>query len=313
MVMITVTGSLAFDHIMDFPGKFSDHIMPDKIHQINLSFLVNTLTKQKGGTAGNIAYNLALLKTPVGIVGMTGHDFPEYAKFLENTGVDISKIQTAENHLTSSAFIMTDIADNQITAFYPGAMEDTPKLSLEGVTTDFVVVSPNNPEAMVKFTKECQDFHINYMLDPGMQLPALAADDLKDMLNAATILIGNDYEIALLKEKLSLNEAQLLDQVEILITTLGEKGSRVQTKKQTLEINAAKPNQVLDPTGAGDAYRAGFLAGFTKELDLKTCAQMGSLAACYAIEKYGTTNHTFTVEEFKKRYKENFGEELSLS
>src|SRR3989344_8544131 len=227
--MITITGSLAFDHIMDFPGKFSDHIMPDKIHQINLSFLVNTLSKQKGGTAGNIAYNLALLKTSVGIVGMAGHDFPEYAKFLENSGVDISRIQTAQSSLTSSAFIMTDIADNQITAFYPGAMEDASKLSLDGVATDFVVISPNNPEAMVKLVKQCQDLSIKYMLDPGMQLPALSPEDLKNMLNGAAILIGNDYEISLLKEKLSLNEEQLLNQVKILITTLGENGSIVQT------------------------------------------------------------------------------------
>ena len=311
--MITITGSLAFDHIMDYPGRFADHIMPDKIHQINLSFLVNTLTKQKGGTAGNIAYNLALLKTPVGIVGIAGHDFPEYAKFLENNGVDISKIQTAEDHLTSSAFIMTDIADNQITAFYPGAMENASELSLDGVTTDFVVVSPNNPQAMVKFAKQCQNLNIKYMLDPGMQLPALAASDLKDMLNGATILIGNDYEVALLREKLSLNEEQLLNQVEILITTLGEKGSIIQTKDQNLQVPAAKPGKVLDPTGAGDAYRAGFITGYMKGLDLKICGQMGSVAACYAIEKYGTTNHSFTVEEFQKRYQDNFGEELPLS
>ncbi|MDP3758324.1 MAG: PfkB family carbohydrate kinase, partial [Candidatus Daviesbacteria bacterium] len=227
--MITVTGSLAFDHIMDFPGKFSDHIMPDKIHQINLSFLVNTLTKQKGGTAGNIAYNLALLKTPVGIVGMAGVDFAEYAKFLQDAGVDISQIKTAENNTTSSAFIMTDKADNQITAFYPGAMEYANQLSLEGITTDLVVISPNNPQAMVKFCRESQQLKLPYMLDPGMQLPALSPGDLKDMLNSAEILIGNDYEIALLKEKLSLNEEQLLEQVKILITTLGEKGSTIQT------------------------------------------------------------------------------------
>ncbi|MDO8576983.1 MAG: carbohydrate kinase family protein [Candidatus Daviesbacteria bacterium] len=319
--MITVTGSLAFDHIMDFPGKFSDHIMPDKIHQINLSFLVNTLTKQKGGTAGNIAYNLALLKTPVGIISMAGHDFPEYAKFLENSGVDISKIQTAQNSLTSSAFIMTDIADNQITAFYPGAMEYANQLSLENIETDFVVISPNNPAAMVKFCQEAQSLKLPYMIDPGMQLPALSPGDLKNMLNKANILIGNDYEIALLKEKLSLNEEQLLEQVKILITTLGEEGSTIQAGKTISEVSlpgrwsikAAKPTAVVDPTGAGDAYRAGFLAGYSKKLDLKICGQMGSVSACYAIEKYGTTNHTFTIEEFSKRYKDNFGETLSLS
>lgn len=310
--MITVTGSLAFDHIMDYPGKFSDHIMPDKIHQINLSFLVNTLNKQRGGTAGNIAYNLALLKTPVSVLGMVGIDFLEYSKFLSNCGVDISNIQIADNNLTSSCYIMTDKSDNQITAFYPGAMDFAQRLSLEGIQTDFVIISPNNPQAMINFCAQCQKSNIPYMLDPGMQLPALSGEDLKNMLNGAKILIGNDYEIALLCDKLQVTSDKLLGNVEILITTLGEKGSIIQTKDKNLQINTAKLAQVADPTGAGDAYRAGFLTGFLKELDLKVCGQMGSIAACYAIEKYGTTNHTFTIAEFCERYKENFEEELKL-
>ncbi|MCL4366398.1 PfkB family carbohydrate kinase [Patescibacteria group bacterium] len=207
---------------------------------------------------------------------------------------------------------MTDKKDNQITAFYPGAMADAHLLSLKNLKTDFAVISPNNPQAMINFCKECQEMSIPYMLDPGMQLPALGADDLKNMLNGATLLIGNDYEISLLKEKLPLNDQELLTQVKILITTLGENGSIIQTTSQNIQIQAAKPTAVLDPTGAGDAYRAGFLAGFSKDLDLKICGQMGSIASCYAIEKYGTTNHKFTVSEFCKRYKENFGEELKL-
>lgn len=310
--MITVTGSLAFDHIMDYPGKFADHIMPDKIHQINLSFLVNTLSKQRGGTAGNIAYNLALLKTPVSILSVAGVDFLDYAKFLQKTGVDISQIKTIENNLTSSCFIMTDKSDNQITAFYPGAMDHTHKLSLEKINTNFVVISPNNPQAMVKFAAECQKSHTPYMLDPGMQLPALSPEDLQNMIKGATILIGNDYEIALLSDKLQVTRDKLLDQVKILITTLGEKGSTIQTKDQTLQIAAAKPTVVADPTGAGDAYRGGFLAGFLKGLDLQICGQMGSVASCYTVEKYGTTNHKFEIYEFKERYEENFGEDLKL-
>lgn len=333
--MITVTGSLAFDHIMDFPGRFSDHIMPDKIHQINLSFLVTTLKKQRGGTAGNIAYTLALLKNPVSILGIAGTDFSaptesdySYKKFLQQAGVDTSQIKTSTD-ITSSAYIMTDIADNQITAFYPGAMNDAKGLSLSNTKTDLVVISSNNPKAMVKFAKECQSLGIDYMLDPGMQLPALDPEDLKAMVANATILIGNDYEISLLKEKISLDDKQLLNQVKILITTLGEKGSMIQAndlpdspsrRKRPLEqsppgkwlITAGKPREVLDPTGAGDAYRAGFLTGYLKRLDLQVCGQIGSIAACYAVEKYGTTNHKFTVQEFCERYKENFGEELKL-
>ncbi len=308
--MITVTGSLAFDHIMDFPGKFADHIMPDKIHQINLSFLVNTLQKQKGGTAGNIAYNLALLNSPVSILGAAGSDFSEYGKFLQDAGVDISKIKIIENESTSSAYIMTDKSDNQITAFYPGAMSENSKLTLGN--SEFAVISPNDPKAMMKFTRECQELKIPYMIDPGMQLPALDPEELKNMVNGATILIGNDYEIALLKEKTGLNERALLSQVKILITTLGENGSTIQSGLKTIQVSSAKPAEVVDPTGAGDAYRAGFLAGYLKGLGLKICGQMGSIAACYAIEKYGTTSHKFAVDEFKKRYQENFGEELNV-
>ncbi len=308
--MITVTGSLAFDHIMDFPGNFSDHIMPDKIHQINLSFLVNTLKKQRGGTAGNIAYNLALLKQPVSILGAAGSDFSEYSKFLEDTGVDISRIKIISGASTSSAFIMTDQKDNQITAFYPGAMSKNSTLSLD--KSNFVIISPNDPQAMINFTKQCKDLNIPYMLDPGMQIPRLESEDLKEMLNGATIVIGNDYEISLLKQKISIDGEQLLREVKILITTLGEKGAIIKTKDQTIEITVAKPTSVVDPTGAGDAYRAGFLAGFLKGFDLKTCGQMGSVAACYAVEKYGTTSHSFTTTEFSQRYKQNFGEELKL-
>lgn len=309
--MITVTGSLAFDYIMDFPGSFGDHIMPDKIHQINLSFLVNDLKKQKGGTAGNIAYNLALLKTPVSIVGATGNDFAEYSKFLQQVGVDISNIKIVDNESSSSAFIMTDKNDNQITGFYPGAMNQNSTLSINEVS-DFVVISPNSPDAMIKFTKECQEKNIKFMLDPGMQLPALNPEDLKNMINGAEILIGNDYEIELLMSKLKYQMSNLLEYTKVVITTMGNQGSVIQTKDQKIEVKAGKPLEVLDPTGAGDAYRAGFLAGYLKDLDLKICGQMGSVASCYAVEKYGTTSHSFTVQEFCERYLQNFGEKLRL-
>ena len=308
--MITVTGSLAFDTIMDFDGKFGDHIMPDKIHQINLSFLAKTLKKQNGGTAGNIAYNLALLKQEVSIVGSAGNDFSEYSKFLKNAGVDISHIKIMPDDSTSNAYIMTDQSDNQITAFYPGAMNQNSSLSIEEGPT-LVVISPNDPKAMINFTKECQEKNIPYMLDPGMQLPALDAENLKSMINGATILIGNDYEIALLSSKIQIPISKLIENVKILITTLGEKGSTIQTKDETIQIAPGKPNEVLDPTGAGDAYRAGFLAGYMQDLSLQICGQMGSIASCFAIEKYGTTSHTFSKEEFDSRYKENFGDRLS--
>lgn len=296
---VLVTGSLAFDVIMDFPGRFADHIDPTKIHILNLSFLVDTLKKQRGGTAGNIAYNLALLKTPVSILGSGGEDFDEYQSFLQKAGVDVSNIKIVKGEQTSQAFIITDQADNQITAFYPGAMSENLNLSMEA--SDFAVISPNDPKAMVNFAKECQALKIPYMFDPGMQLPRLSDQDLKTGIEGAKILIGNDYEIGMIKKRLKIIK------VEILVVTLGEQGSQIHTKEGSMNIRAAKPKEVVDPTGAGDAYRAGFLSGYLKGLDLKECGQMGSVAACYSVEKYGTTTHSFTLNEFQQRYKENYG------
>lgn len=310
---LCITGSLAFDYIMDYPGRFSDNIMPDKIHKINLSFLISDLKKQNGGTAGNIAYNLALLKYKPTIFACAGKDIAEYSQFLEKSGVDCSEIKISDKP-TASAYIMTDKDDNQITAFYPGAMSDSGKYSITDlkITPDFVVISPNSPQAIIKLSRECQQLKIPFMLDIGMQLPSLESNQIKQILHGADILIGNDYEIELLKEKSGFSEKNLLEVANILITTLGPKGSNVKTKSDSLDIKAGKPKKVLDPTGAGDAYRAGFLAGYFKKLDLKVCAQMGSAASCFTIEKYGTTSHRFSLEEFKKRYRENFKTDLKL-
>lgn len=315
MTNIVVTGSLAFDLIMDFPGNFSDHIDPTKLHILNLSFLVETLKKEKGGTAGNIAYNLALLGTKPAILGVAGEDFESYSSFLSNVGVDTSNIKIIKDQVTSQAFIVTDKKDNQITAFYPGAMKEASGLNLARLNKkpNLVVISPNHPKAMINFVKQSNELKIPYMFDPGMQLPRLSDQDLLPGVKEAEILIGNDYEMGLLAEKCRVQSAKLVKLAKIVITTLGERGSLIQTGDQSIDIKPAKPEKVLDPTGAGDAYRAGFLSGFIKGLDLKTCGQIGSVAACYAIEKYGTTNHVFTISEFCQRYKENFGKNIYLS
>lgn len=312
--MILVTGSLAFDYIMDYKGKFGDHIMPDKIHQLNLSFLVSNLKKQPGGTAGNIAYNLALLKTPVSILASAGNDFAPYQKFLDTSGVETQNIKIIPNLVTASAFIMTDLSDNQITAFDPGAMTEAKTLSLKDLPQkpDFVVIAPNDPEAMVNLARESKELNIPYMADPGMQLPAFNKEQILEIITGAEILIANDYEMDLLKEKTSLDDSRLLQQAKLIITTLGEKGSIIQDKNQKLTVSSAKLQKVIDPTGAGDAFRSGFLSGYLKKLDLKTCAQMGSVTACYTIEKYGTTAHTFSLKEFKKRYLDNYNEILNF-
>lgn len=338
---VIITGSLAFDLIMDFPGKFGDHILPEKIHQLNLSFLVQTLNKQRGGTAGNIAYNLALLGLKPSILATAGHDFAEYKKELEKVGVDTAMIRSVETEPTASAFIFTDQADNQIIGFYPGAMKEAIKLSIPRAPYSyFVVISPNDPSAMIKYVKECQEMGVAYLFDPGMQLPRLSDEDLSLGIEGAKIVIGNDYEISLIQKRLDTSgvagkpalggRAMTLprwrEQRQIWITTLGERGSKISLhslnspnalhlpeiviRRKTLFISPAKPKKVLDPTGAGDAFRAGFLAGFLGGLPLETCGKMGNVAAVYTVEKYGTQTHRFTLDEFKKRYRENFGESL---
>lgn len=311
---ILVTGSLAFDQIMDFPGRFSMHIDPTKLHILNISFNVENLKKQMGGTAGNIAYNLALLKNNPVILGAAGQDFMEYKSFLENSGVDTSNVKIVKDDFTSQATIMTDLDHNQITSYYPGAQKNSIDLKIEIINPrpSFVVIAPTDPGAMVKFANECKTLKIDYMFDPGMLLPMLSDGDLRGSIDGATILIGNDYEMGVMLKRLGCSLQDLLKTVEIVITTFGGEGSVIKTKDQEIKVKAAKPRKVLDPTGAGDAYRAGFLAGYLNGLDLKTSGQMGSVAACYGVENYGTTTHKFSLEEFKKRYLESFGEALKL-
>ncbi len=310
MKKIIVTGSLAFDFIMNFPGKFSDHILPEKIHAINLSFLVSNMTRQRGGTAGNIAYNLALLGIKASVLAVAGYDFDSYKKELEKAGVDVSLIRTVAEEPTASAYIFTDKVDNQISGFYPGAMSASSQLKLENKDNIFVVISPGDPTAMNKLTKESRKLKTPYMFDPGMQLPRLSDAELKSGIEGAKMVIGNDYEMALIRKRLKGDWLKSISEGQIWITTLGEKGSLIEADGKKIEIPGAKPTSVSDPTGAGDAYRAGFLAGFLTGQPLDICGRMGSVAAVYTVEKYGTQTHKFSLSEFKKRYQENFKKEL---
>lgn len=312
MKKILVTGSLAYDYIMDFPGIFADHIMPDKIHSLNLSFYLDTLSKQRGGNAGNIAYTTSLFNQTVSILSIAGHDFNEYLKFLNNCNVDTSTIRILKDEPTASAFIMTDKNDNQISSFYPGAIKKATTLSIKElkIKPDFAIICPDNPTAMATFTLECRELSIPYLFDPGMQLPRLTDEQVIEGINGAEILIANDYEMELIRQRIK--NQSILKKVPIIITTLGEKGSVIKSKRGEWKIKTAKPKEVLDPTGAGDAYRAGFMAGYSRGFDLKTCGQMGAVAATYAIEKYGTQNHKFTVKEFKERYRKAFKDVIEL-
>ena len=310
---IVVTGSLAYDCIMVFPGYFKDHILPDKLHQLSVSFLVDSMTRQWGGCAGNIAYNLSLLGEHPRIMGTVGQDFAEYRRWLEAQGSDTTGIVEIEDEFTATCTIITDMADNQLAGFYPGAMFMAHTLSFRAHdphSIEVVIISPNEPSAMVQYARECRELSIPYIYDPGQQVVRLSGRELVDGMQGAKMLIVNDYEFEMMRNKTGLSEGDILDLTGVVIITKGEHGSVIETKGKTLEIPIVKPRQVVDPTGAGDAYRAGIIKGYVHGCSLDTMGKMGSLTATYAIEAPGTQNHRYNWSEFVVRYRENFGDEL---
>jgi adenosine kinase len=307
---IFVTGSIAYDYIMVFPGRFRDHILPDKMHVLSVSFLVDSLTRRRGGTGANIAYNLGLLGEKPLLVGTVGEDFGEYRTWLESHGVDCQTVAVIGEEHTASCFINTDLQDNQITAFYPGAMAHASTLSLAdaGVTaSDLVVIAPNDPEAMNRYTVECIDAGIPYLYDPSMQLPRLERADLEKGCRNAQILAGNDYEFGMMAEKLGTREADLRRLVPISVMTRGEAGALITVRDQEFAIPAAKSRAVVDPTGAGDAFRAGFVLGFKEGWPWPLVGRLAALAAVHAVEHPGPQQHSYKLDEFLARYRENFG------
>ncbi|HSL82543.1 MAG TPA: carbohydrate kinase family protein [Thermoanaerobaculia bacterium] len=311
---VLVTGSLAFDQIMNFPGKFQDHILPDKLHMINISFLVEERRIQRGGCAANIAYGLSLLGEQAAVVAAAGHDFGGYRAYLEDLGVDVSGIRVFDDLPTAACFIPTDRADNHITGFHPGAMARARELSVEAAVTAgetkpaFAVVAPDDPEAIVRHCREAKRAGVPLVFDPSFQVVALDGDALRDAARGARVVLVNDYEYAIIQDKTGFGEADLLDLAPIWVVTLGEKGSRIAvTGGETIDVPACPAREVVDPTGAGDAYRAGFVAGLLRGLDLEVCGRMGSVSAVYAVESYGTQAHRFTRDEFAARYHEAFG------
>lgn len=310
---VLVAGSLAFDQIMDFPGLFKDHILPDKIHMINLSFLVSDFRKQRGGCSGNIAYSLALLGERPRILATAGGDFGEYRQWLVDQGVDVSSISVFDDEDTASCFITTDKADNQITGFHIGAMKHARELSLaeearNGGGAHLCVVAPDDPEAMVRHCREAREAGIPFVFDPSFQVIAMDGPTLAETARGARAVILNDYEFAVLREKTGLDDEGLGELAELWVVTYGEKGSEVRCRRGgRIEIPAARAAEVVDPTGAGDAYRAGFVAGLLRGAELQVCGRMGSVAAVYVIEQYGTQSHHFSAGAFWQRYLDNFG------
>ena len=310
---IVVSGSLAYDQIMDFPGRFSDHILPTEIHNLNLSFFLSKSRQSFGGTAGNIAYNLALLQEKPIILGIAGFDFGDYKEWLKKGGVDLSRIRIVSSDRTAAAHIITDQADNQIAAFYPGARpKDYARSASALKNIDLAIIAADDKQRMLGYAAVYQKNRIPYIFDPGQALIAFSSPELKKSIQGAKVLIGNDYEIKLIADKMKLPFSRLIKMVKILIITLGSQGSKIYSAGQEIIIKPAKPKNTSDPTGAGDAYRAGLIKGLIKGYNLKTCGQLAGLVAVYTVEKFGTQTHRFSLAELKKRYYRNYKERLII-
>jgi adenosine kinase len=310
---ILVAGSVAFDHIMDFPGLFKDHILPEKLHIINISFLVEKVEKQRGGCAANISYSLALLGGRPRILAVAGKDFDEYRSWLIGQGVDVSSIRVVDDEITATCFITTDRGNSQITGFYPGAMSRARDLSLKesvnGHPVALAVVAPDDPQAMCRHCREAREAGVPLLFDPSFQVIALDGETLAEAARGARYMILNDYELAVFRDKTGYAGEDIHELVDTVVVTLGADGSKILRKGQReLSIEAAPTTGVVDPTGAGDAYRGGFVAALGRGYDLETAARFGTVAAVYAIESYGTSNHRYSQEEFAERYAAAFGE-----
>ncbi len=308
---IYISGSLAYDRIMDFPGFFSDHILPDKIHILNVCFTVNGMQEKYGGTAGNISYSLRLLGEKPTILATIGKDYANYFQWLEINDIGTEGIKIVPEEFTAGAYITTDKADNQITGFNPGAMKHRSDFEFPGGNLKALgLIAPGNLGDMMEYARYYKANGIDCICDPGQSLTAWDGKDLIEWIKGSAMLISNDYELELISKMTGRNKEELLGLTKTIITTIGENGSVISTAEREAKIPAAKAGDVLDPTGAGDAYRAGLLKGLVTGRDIETATRIGAVAATYAIEKYGTQEHHFNYDEFRKRFRDNFGDEI---
>lgn len=308
---VLICGSIAYDTIMVFPDRFKHHILPEQVHILNVCFQVPTMRREFGGCAGNIAYNLKLLggdPLPMGTVGM---DFGPYAAWMDRHGIHRGHITEIEGAYTAQAFITTDMDDNQITAFHPGAMDHAHKNCVDDAGgVKLGIVSPDGRQAMIEHAAQFADRGTPFVFDPGQGLPMFGKVELEVFLDQASYLALNDYESLLLQEKTGRTLESISGQVKALIVTRGAEGSRIHTNGSTLDIPPVSAAEALDPTGCGDAYRAGFLYGLARDMDWETAGRIASLMGAIKIGRHGTQNHRFTNGEFGERFKEAFGYRL---
>ena len=305
---LIVTGSIAFDYLMQFPGKFTEHILAEHLQRVSLSFLVDSMDKRRGGCAPNIAYTLALLGERPYLVATAGQDFREYDEWLQAAGVDTSHVRHVPDKFTASFFCSTDTENNQIASFYIGAMANASELSLRTLhDPGLVIISPNDPGAMVQYAEECRTIDVPFIFDPGQQCARLSGDELHDGIKGARLVICNDYEFELIRQKTGLAEDGILREAGALVITRGEDGSSVYESPTRVDVPALPPHRIVDPTGVGDAFRGGLMKGMAIGKSLKECAQLGTVAATYALEHLGGQSHAYTKKEFTDRYAEHFG------
>lgn len=307
---LIVTGSIAYDYLMTFPGQFKEQFIADKLDRISVSFLVDTMKQHPGGCGANIAYNLALLGEIPLLIGSAGCDFKAYRQQLDKTGVDTSGVLIRDDVYTASFFANTDQDGNQICSFYTGAMQFARNIHLQPYLekhSTLTIVSPNDPGAMMNAAEACRESGSDFIYDPGQQVARLDGDALRKGVRGAKMLILNEYEHEMFLKKTGISDDTILEYAEILIITLGDRGALIRTDGKRTEIPVASPNQILDPTGVGDAFRAGLMKGMKHGLSWETSGRIGSLAAAYVLEVEGTQSHQYTLDGFISRFLDTFG------
>ncbi len=311
---IGVAGSVGRDHLMTFPGKFTDSLVADSLEKVSLSFLVDGLDIRRGGCAANIAFGMGILGLNPILIAAVGKDWEDYEAWLTRHGVDTSHVLVSETLHTALYMVTTDTELNQIASFFPGAMSEARDIELQPIMDktgklDLLVISPDDPEAMLRHSEIAREQGIRYAADPSQQMARMDGDDIKKLIEGAAYLFMNEYELALACQKTGWSDADILDRVEVRIVTLGSNGAKVEQKGQpTVTVGIAKEKGKVDPTGVGDSFRAGFIAGLAWGLDHERCAQLGSMLATYVIETKGTQEYRFTRDEFLGRFKEAFGD-----
>jgi adenosine kinase len=309
---VLICGSMAYDHIMIFPDQFKNHILPEKVHMINVSFLVPEMRREFGGCAGNIAYNLNLLDDKIALpMATVGKDFDPYAYWMDKRGMNRQHITVIDEAFTGQAFITTDLDDNQITAFHPGAMNESHQNKVaDAKDCKLGIISPDGRDGMLQHADQFVAAGIPFIFDPGQGMPMFNGDELSQFIEKATWVTVNDYEWQMMQDKTGLTADEISAQVDGLIVTRGGDGSTIYTKEKQIDIPCVKPESITDPTGCGDAYRAGLLYGLTNDMDWDTTGRIASLLGSIKIAQHGTQNHSFTLDEIKVKFEKEFGSKL---